>query len=100
MRTNPSANVKQLLPALVAVVALFAGDSGIAVSADLVIRDKVKDDTVSDRKTGLIWKRCPEGTKWTGNMSRPCEGKVREFKQQEALWWAQDSGGGWRLPSG
>ena len=59
--------------------------------------------TVTDTRTGLMWKVCAEGQTWNGS---GCDGTAAEMTWQAALAHAQDaqfpSGGGhsdWRLPN-
>lgn len=40
------------------------------------------DGTVTDKVTGLMWKRCSEGQTWNGN---DCVGNAKKFTWQEAL---------------
>ncbi|MGI9213758.1 MAG: DUF1566 domain-containing protein [Methylococcaceae bacterium] len=53
-------------------------------------------DEVTDRTTGLTWKRCEEGTRWTG---QTCEGHPRYFTWYEALQWVVPGELGWRVPN-
>lgn len=52
-------------------------------------------DEVTDTRTGLVWRRCVEGTTWNGST---CTGASRFFTHEGALAHAQ-SQAGWRLPS-
>ena len=56
---------------------------------------------VTDKKTGLIWRRCAEGMVYSGGT---CNGKGREFNYEQALQHAQSeasrSGKAWRVPEG
>lgn len=62
------------------------------------------DGTVTDSKTGLMWKRCSEGQSW---VSGTCTGTSPTYRWQQALQQAQtvnNSGGfagqtDWRLPN-
>lgn len=49
---------------------------------------------VTDNRTGLVWKRCPEGRTWDGKI---CFGAL-DFTHEAALAYARGSGG-WRVPS-
>ncbi len=50
---------------------------------------------ISDRKTGLTWRRCAEGMTWKG---RTCTGEAGYYSQSEAASRARAAGGTWRLP--
>jgi hypothetical protein len=59
--------------------------------------------TVTDTKTGLMWKRCSEGQTWNG---ATCRGSAFRFPWQAALQRAQTQNGigfagfkDWRLPN-
>lgn len=49
---------------------------------------------VSDKVTGLIWKRCPVGRSWTGIN---CDGLAMRYDWKSAL--ALGDGNQWRLPN-
>lgn len=56
---------------------------------------------VTDKRTGLIWKRCSEGQSWSGST---CTGKATIHTHEAALALAKaantsDSPSGWRLPN-
>jgi Protein of unknown function (DUF1566) len=55
---------------------------------------------VRDRATGLVWRRCLEGTRWTGSQ---CTGTPLEASRTLAIAHAQaqaaDTGQAWRLPN-
>lgn len=55
---------------------------------------------VTDAKTGLIWRRCPEGTTWN---KQTCRGNVDHFTWYEWLQLTntqvQLTGKAWRLPN-
>lgn len=51
----------------------------------------------TDTKTGLIWKRCPEGYTFSNNTCTATGATT--FTWQAALQRAQTQGGGWRLPN-
>lgn len=53
------------------------------------------NNVVNDLKTGLQWRRCEEGRRWTGTR---CQGVMYVFAHQDALLWAQTMPG-WRLPN-
>lgn len=50
---------------------------------------------ITDSKTSLIWRRCPEGMSWK---VKTCVGEAAFFTQAEATARAAAAGGGWRLP--
>jgi Protein of unknown function (DUF1566) len=50
---------------------------------------------VTDTKTGLTWRRCNEGSTWTGST---CSATYQSFKHEQALERARDQQG-WRLPN-
>lgn len=54
----------------------------------------------TDKKTGLIWRRCAEGMKWVG---KTCVGEAKTFTHVAALQLATDlsasTGITWRLPN-
>lgn len=50
---------------------------------------------VTDVNTGLVWKRCAEGTTWTGST---CVGIPTQFTHEAALVHAKAQNG-WRLPN-
>ena len=62
------------------------------------------DGTVTDTRTGLVWRRCPLGMNWNGNT---CSGYPNAYDWQDALQTLQsiNQGGGiagmhdWRLPN-
>jgi hypothetical protein len=55
---------------------------------------------VTDQKTGLIWRRCPEGMEYSNNS---CTGTPSKFNHDEALehtaTQANITGVDWRMPS-
>ncbi|MGQ0711299.1 MAG: Lcl C-terminal domain-containing protein [Rhodoferax sp.] len=52
-------------------------------------------EQVKDARTGLVWKRCPEGKQWTGNQ---CSGTATQFGLDAWLLLA-DSQKAWRVPN-
>lgn len=63
------------------------------------------DGTVTDRYTGLMWKRCAEGQTWKAELGE-CEGRPAELGWQDALLSAETSNSigyagfrDWRLPN-
>ena len=66
-----------------------------------------EDGTISDPKTGLIWKKCSEGQSWDSS-NNTCTGSAQAYNWQQALQQAQDVNGGvgedldasdWRVPN-
>lgn len=51
---------------------------------------------VKDKKTGLIWQRCPVGMTFSNDI---CIGSPSSVTWEGALAYAASVGGGWRLPS-
>ena len=78
--------------------------SGFAQKCDYKQADKVPvyrylpqtGGLVLDKETGLLWQRCAEGQKWTGNT---CSGKASELTLAQARATATQKGNGLRLPS-
>ena len=56
----------------------------------------VDGSEVLDSRTGLTWKRCAEGAKWT---VRGCAGEVAFYTQPEAAAYVVAAGGEWRFPT-
>ncbi|WP_051261302.1 DUF1566 domain-containing protein [Desulfovibrio inopinatus] len=54
-------------------------------------------DEAFDKATGLIWRRCSEGTSW--NDSEGCIGSVKLLSLDEAKSIAKQLGNGWRVPT-
>ncbi|MFA9461036.1 DUF1566 domain-containing protein [Thiohalorhabdus methylotrophus] len=101
---------------VVAVLALaLAGPAGAQTCNDSIpktapdsryITDNGTDGTVTDKSTGLTWKRCSEGETWDGST---CTGSAATYTWQEALQRAQNVNEGtagdslghsdWRLPN-
>lgn len=57
-----------------------------------------QDGTISDPKTGLIWKKCSEGQQWDST-NNACNGSAAFFTWQQALQHAQEDNTNWRLPN-
>ncbi len=57
-------------------------------------------ETVTDTRTGLVWKRCSEGQSWTGSI---CSGTASTHAWSAALTLAEDTTfaghSDWRLPN-
>jgi hypothetical protein len=58
-------------------------------------RFAISGEEVTDKRTGLIWKRCSEGQIWSGSS---CTGTAAIYTHQGALQHAQAQSG-WRLPN-
>ena len=66
------------------------------------------DGTVSDPKTDLIWKKCPEGQTWNTSIKQ-CDGTIATYTWQQALQRTDQVNAGsegenlghddWRLPN-
>ncbi|MFP8780361.1 DUF1566 domain-containing protein [Hydrogenophaga sp. RWCD_12] len=57
------------------------------------------NNVVSDKLTGLQWRRCLEGQVWSGSA---CTGTATTYTHREALLYANGSGlrtSGWRIPN-
>lgn len=61
-------------------------------------RFTLNDDEVTDKRTGLTWKRCSEGQTWSGGT---CTGTLTARSHEAALTLANTGQGptGWRLPN-
>ncbi len=72
--------------------------NGAIPASTPVSRFSVEGDEVTDKVTGLIWRRCSAGQSGTG-----CSGDVSTFKWDQALDYAEQqalaSGVAWRLPN-
>lgn len=54
---------------------------------------------VTDTMTGLVWRRCAEGTFWNDG-GQSCDGEATEFTWEHALDYAKaNREGGWRIPN-
>jgi hypothetical protein len=77
-----------LLLAILGVVTVgAAAQSRFVISAD--------GTEVTDRSTGLIWRRCSEGQSWSG---QTCAGSPSTFTHEQVLAHAGMQPG-WRLPN-
>ena len=54
------------------------------------------NNAVTDRRTGLTWRRCLEGQQWTGSA---CTGMPTEFAHEAALTHTRSPQFLWRLPN-
>ena len=59
-------------------------------------RFQLADDEATDRKTGLVWKRCSVGLEWLDRDG--CRGAIRGLTLAEARDLSRTNAG-WRLPS-
>lgn len=63
------------------------------------------DNSITDKRTGLTWMRCPVGYQWLANQNQCVEraGAISLFTWQEALAYADaavdEQGNPWRLPN-
>jgi hypothetical protein len=73
--------------ALVLAAGAALAQERFAISAD--------GQEVTDSRTGLIWKRCPEGMAFKG---KTCTGQALLVNQGDAAARAQAAGSSWRLP--
>lgn len=58
-------------------------------------RFAISGEEVTDKRTGLVWKRCSEGQTLNGST---CTGTAVNYSHQGALQYAQAQSG-WRLPN-
>ncbi len=80
-----SRSMVKVLGLLVLLTGSAFAQERYSVSAD--------NQEVTDSKTSLIWRRCPEGMTWKG---KTCAGEAGYFTQAEAAARTQ---GDWRLPT-
>jgi len=64
-------------------------------------RFTISGEEVTDKRTGLVWRRCSEGQTLSGNS---CTGTAAGYTHEQALARAKsanttDSAAGWRLPN-
>ena len=62
-------------------------------------RFEANADEVLDQATGLVWRRCAEGQRWSGST---CTGAPMQLAWDQAVQQALDAAGGgtpWRLPN-
>ena len=71
----------------------------IAASAQLIV-SSADGSEVTDTKTNLIWRRCPEGMAWSAGTGT-CTGTALALTHEGALQQAAAQTGtlGWRLPN-
>lgn len=84
---------------LVSAAALAASVLGAgSVSAQVRYSYASGGAEVVDSKTGLTWRRCPEGMVWSGGS---CTGRASTYTHEAALLRARDQAGTvqWRLPN-
>lgn len=96
--------MKHPLPQILCV-ALYAAASLSAHAAcpswPTAERFTISGEEVTDKRTGLVWKRCSEGQTLSGNS---CVGTPAGYTHEQALARAKsantgDSATGWRLPN-
>lgn len=56
------------------------------------------EDEATDRRTGLIWKRCSAGLEWLGEKDG-CAGEILGATPTRAEEIARKAGPGWRVPN-
>ncbi len=93
------------MPALADLQCIHENTAAPATTAHLLDNG---DGTVSDPKTGLVWKKCPEGQIWNSG-AKKCDGSVATYTWQQALQRAAQVDAGavgqnlghadWRLPN-
>jgi hypothetical protein len=92
-----SAALWVLVASLALVTGAQAGESGCSLFTGFVDNG---DGTVRDVRNGLVWKRCPEGMKYSNGV---CVGQPIETGWYSAMEIAKDSRflgiAGWRLPT-
>ena len=78
------------------LVGIFGGGFAVAQERFAVSADGLE---VTDSKTNLLWRRCPEGMTWK---LKACKGEAIFFTQGEAAGRAEATGAAvaqWRLPT-
>ena len=89
--------MKTLHPALLYLICLL----GITSAAEAAPHYSISKDgsEITDKKTGLVWRRCTEGMKWNG---KTCTGNPTLFAYQGVVKHeageATKTGLNWRLP--
>ena len=89
--------MKNMHPALLYFVCLF----GIIPVAESAPHYSISKDgsEVTDKKSGLVWRRCTEGMSWNG---KTCTGNPTLFTYQGTVEYATaqsaETGLNWRLP--
>jgi len=61
-------------------------------------RFALDEDEATDRRTGLVWKRCSLGLEWLGEKDG-CSGEMIVANPQRAADLAGKAGAGWRVPN-
>ncbi len=94
--------------AVVAQADLQCNNENAAILATTAHLQDNGDGTVSDAKTGLVWKKCSEGQSWNA-ASNSCDSSAVTYNWQGALQQAQDVNAGlagenlgktdWRVPN-
>ena len=97
-----------LLNSSYAETALQCNNENTATTATTTHLTDNTDGTISDPKTGLIWKKCSEGQTWD-SAGNTCTGNAQTYNWQQALQQAQDVNAGttgealtqsdWRVPN-
>ena len=86
-----------ILVSLLASSSVFAACNEDAVKPSEASRFVLNAGEAYDQQTKLTWSRCSAGTRWTEGAG--CAGEVALLRLDEAKQFAQEMGGGWRLPS-
>jgi Protein of unknown function (DUF1566) len=81
-----------------ALTTLLSASLLACTAAQAALTPNAAGDEITDSKTGLIWKRCPEGMVWSVNT---CTGTAATYTHEQALAraTAQAGAAGWRLPN-
>jgi Protein of unknown function (DUF1566) len=90
---NPMKPIRTL-----ALTTLLSASLLACTAAHAALAPNAAGDEITDSKTGLIWKRCPEGMAWAVNT---CTGTAARYTHEQALARATAQAGtaGWRLPN-
>lgn len=95
--------MKHPLPQILCVVLCAAALSAHAACPSWPTADRftISGEEVTDRRSGLVWKRCSEGQTLSGSS---CTGTAATYTHEQALARAKsvnttDSATGWRLPN-
>jgi hypothetical protein len=90
---NPMKPIRTLVLTTLLSASLLA-----CTAAHAALAPNAAGDEITDSKTGLIWKRCPEGMVWSVNT---CTGTAATYTHEQALARATAQAGtaGWRLPN-
>ncbi|MGE4371661.1 MAG: DUF1566 domain-containing protein [Xanthobacter sp.] len=98
-RHNLSGLVRALILAGAPVLSLLCARAVLACETPAGVGFSVQGDEVTDRKTGLTWKRCALGMTWHA-ANKSCTGEPDMLNQQQAGEATARLGPGWRVPTG